>query len=310
MEPPISAFRSNDDAPRHHPVLREAVVELLAPQPGQVIVDCTLGLGGHALALLPRLMEAGRLIGLDADPQALDLARTRLAEFAPHVEFVHANFRDLPHTLSSLGLARVHGVLADLGMSSFQVDTPERGFSFLREGPLDMRMDPAQPLTAQEIVSRWPERDLAELLFSQGEERWARRIARRIVESRRREPIRTTAQLAQLVAEAVPGGRGHGQRIHPATRTFQALRIAVNDELSSLEALLRALPDVLAPGGRAAIIAFHSLEDRAVKQAFQRGGREGVYRVLTRKPQRASEQEIAEHPRSRSARLRAVERLA
>ncbi len=283
-------------------------MELLAPQSGRVFVDCTLGLGGHALSLLPRLTP-GRLIGLDADPHALDVARARLVEFAPHVHFVHANFRELPQVLSSLGVERVQGVLADLGMSSFQVEAPERGFSFLREGPLDMRMDPTQPRTAAEIVARWPERDLADLLANCGEERWARRIARRIAETRRRAPIRTTTDLAQLIAETVPGG-GRGMRIHPATRTFQALRMAVNDEASSLDELLRVLPDVLAPGGRAAIITFHSLEDRAVKRAFQQGRRDGQYHLLTRKPMRPSEQELAENPRSRSAKVRAVERLA
>jgi 16S rRNA (cytosine1402-N4)-methyltransferase len=301
-ERPSSAFRG------HLPVMPHEVVEWLQPGPGQVIVDCTAGMGGHSLALLPRLMPSGQLIAMDCDAQAIELARKRLTEFYPHVQFLHRNFRQLRDSLDELGITGVHGILADLGISSLHVDEAERGFSFLRDGPLDMRMDQRAGVTAASLVNRMPEGELAHVIQTYGEERWAKRIARRIVSVRRAQPIRTTAQLAQLIADAVPGGRGGG-RLHPATRTFQALRVAVNDELGALRELLEALPDVLLPGGRAVLIAFHSLEDRQVKLAFREGARAGHYRLLTKKPQTPSDRETIENPRSRSAKLRAVERL-
>jgi 16S rRNA (cytosine1402-N4)-methyltransferase len=291
----------------HRPVMAREAVEWLAPGPSKTIVDCTSGLGGHGLALLPHLMPSGELIALDCDAEALEQSRKRLVEFQPHIRVLHANFRDVAMVLKDAGVSQAHGLLADLGFSSLQVDTAERGFSFQREGPLDMRMDPRQPLTAAALIHRLSEYDLANLLFTVGEERWSRRIAKRIVEVRKRTPIRTTTQLAEIVADAAP--RRGRPRIHPATRTFQALRIAVNDELAALDALLASLPEILLPGGRAVIITFHSLEDRRVKQAFQRGAREGLYRVLTKKPMRAGGVELVENPRARSAKLRAVERL-
>ena len=307
------------DLPWHRPVLVEQVVEFLAPSPGAALVDCTAGTGGHSLALLPHLLPiplsagprqqavAGRLIAIDCDAQALERAQRRLTEFHPHVQFVHDNFSQLPEVLKHLGVARVHGVLADLGMSSPQVDQPERGFSFLKDGPLDMRMDQRRAATAASLIRQLSEHDLTTLLQTYGEERWARRIAKRIVNARRIQPIRTTTQLARLAADAIPS-RVASRHLHPATRTFLALRIAVNEELASLKTLLDVLPDVLLPGGRAVIITFHSLEDRLVKQAFQRGARAGLLRLLTKKPVRPSAQELAENPRSRSAKLRAVER--
>jgi len=292
----------------HRAALLQEAVTLLAPAPGMTIVDCTIGSGGHSLAILPRLLPDGQLIAIDCDAQALALARQRLTEFHPRVQFIHDNFRHLPEILKRLGVSAVHGILADLGLSSFHVDQAERGFSFLKEGPLDMRMDQRLATTAASLIQRLSERELAELIQTYGEERWARRIARRIVDARTRQPIRTTTQLARLVVEAIPA-KTHHQRIHPATRTFLALRLAVNEELACLEGLLKALPDVLMPGGRAVIIAFHSLEDRLVKRAFQHGAKAGVFRMLTKKPIRPGAPEVAENPRARSARLRAVERL-
>ena len=296
------------DPTYHTPVLLSEVIELLAPKTGQTLVDCTLGTGGHSLALLPHLLPAGRVIALDQDAQALELARQRLAEFAPQLTFVQDNFRHLPEILSRVGIERVHGLLADLGISSLHVDRADRGFSFLKEGPLDMRMDPRQTTTAASLVHRLSERDLAHILEVYGEERWARRIAKRIVMARMMQPIDTTTQLARIVADAAPK-QSTSRHLHPATRTFLALRIAVNDELKALEALLAALPDLVAVGGRAVIISFHSLEDRLVKRAFQHGAEAGVFRLLTKKPLRSSEQEVHANPRSRSAKLRAVERI-
>lgn len=304
----------------HRPVLVEETIELLQPVPGTTFVDCTTGTGGHSLALLPHL---GRLIAIDRDAAALAQAKQRLTEFHSQVTFVQDSFSRLPEILAEQGLTQVHGVIADLGMSSLQVEDPSRGFSFRQEGPLDMRMDQRGPLTAAEIVRTYHEDELADLLQEIGQERWARRIAHRIVQARAQQPITTTTQLAQIISEAVPGRRPsrHSPRwrgsaaprgrggLHPATRTFMALRIAVNQEAEALTQLLKALPDVLLPGGRAAIITFHSMEDRLVKHTFAAAAREGIYRLLTKKPVRPSEQEEASNPRSRSAKLRAVERL-
>ncbi len=292
----------------HHPVLVNEAVEFLAPRAGQIVVDCTVGLGGHSLAILPHLMPDGRLIAIDRDPDALGWAAKRLTEFRPRLEPVHDNFCHLPEILSRLQLSAIQGLIADLGLSSLQVDCPERGFSFLREGPLDMRMDPRQQTTAASLLRRLPENDLAHLISTYGEERWARRIARRIVAVRDARPIETTTDLARLVADAIPR-YGRPSRIHPATRTFLALRLVVNQELSALETLLETLPTLLAPGGRAVLMTFHSLEDRLVKQAFRRGAQAGVFQLLTKKPLRPSQDEIAANPRARSAQLRAVERL-
>lgn len=294
--------------PWHQPVMVEEAVECLAPRPGQRLVDCTVGTGGHGLALLPHLMPSGRLIAIDCDAQALLAADKRLTEFSPHVELVHDNFRHLPQILRHRHLTKVDGILADLGMSSLHLDQPERGFSFQHEGPLDMRMDPRGTTTAASLLRRLPESELTHLLQTYGEERWARRIAKHLVAVRRRTPIETTTQLARLVAEAVPPQAGP-RRLHPATRTFQALRMAVNDELASLELLLASLPKVLRSGGRAVIITFHSLEDRPVKQCFRRGEQAGLWKLLTKKPLTPSEREVEENPRSRSAKLRAVEKL-
>src|SRR5262245_20596677 len=290
--------------PRHVSVLPVEVLGALQPQPGEVFVDATVGAGGHARLLAERLGPGGRLIGLDQDAAMLDQARPRL-EGLP-VTLVHANFDRLRDVLDELGVAAADGVLADLGVCSDQLDDPARGLTFQQEGPLDMRLDPSQGEPAGALLKRLNERDLADLIYQLGEERFSRRIARRIVEERRRAPLETTAQLAELVRRCVPRMKGR-PGIDPATRTFQALRIAVNDELGALDRLLAALPGCVKPGGRAAVISFHSLEDRRVKQAFRDRQH---WQVLTPKPVQTGDAEVAQNPRARSAKLRAAVRLA
>jgi 16S rRNA (cytosine1402-N4)-methyltransferase len=290
--------------PRHVPVLAADVLHWLAPAPGKTMVDATVGAGGHARLMVERVMPAGRLIGLDQDPAMLALAQTRLEGYA--VTLVQANFDQLAHVLAELNIDAVDGVLADLGVSSDQLEATERGFSFQKPGPLDMRMDPAHGEPAGSLLRRLNERQLADLFWEYGEERFSRRIARKIVETRRRAPLETTEQLAELVRRCVPRSKGRRHAIDPATRVFQALRIAVNDELRALERFLALLPDCVKPGGRAALISFHSLEDRRVKQAFRDRSR---WEVLTRKPVQAGKQEIQDNPRSRSAKLRAARRV-
>jgi len=287
---------------RHVPVLLAEVLELLATSPGQVVADATVGSGGHALAIAERLGPKGRLIGLDRDPAMLAMAARRLNGLP--VTLVHANFDRLRLVLDEQGVPNVDAVLADLGFSSDQLEAPERGLSFQEPGPLDMRLDPAQGESASALLKRLNERELANLIYQFGEERFSRRIARRIVEKRRTSPFETTDQLAELVRRCVPRSRGHG--IDPATRTFQALRIAVNDELGALDRLFAILPACIKPGGRVAVISFHSLEDRRVKQALRD---KQVWQSLTRKPVQASAEEIGQNPRARSAKLRVARRV-
>src|SRR5579864_8671746 len=261
-------FQDPLPAPRHLPVLPEEVLHDLAPQPGQIIVDATVGGGGHARLLAQQLAPAGKLIGLDRDSAMLDLARGRLLNLP--VTLVHRNFDELPALLDELDITKVDGILADLGVCSDQLDDSLRGLSFQKDGPLDMRLDPGSgEETAAGLLRRLPERDLADIIWKYGEERFSRRIARRIVEVRKKTPLETTGQLADLVRRCVPRERGRRHAIDPATRTFQALRIAVNDELGALERFLANLPQCLKPGGRVVVISFHSLEDRLVKQAFR-----------------------------------------
>jgi 16S rRNA (cytosine1402-N4)-methyltransferase len=290
---------------RHVSVLTSEVLQALESTPGQTLVDATVGAGGHTRLLAERVVPTGRVIGLDQDPAMLDLARPHL-EGLP-VTLVHGNFDRLRDVLAEQGIATVDGVLADLGFCSDQMDAAERGFSFQQEGPLDMRMDRTEGEPASDLLRRLNERDLADLIYQYGEERFSRRIARKIVEVRRRTPLTTTEQLAQLVRSCVPRPRNRRHPIDPATRVFQALRIAVNDELGALDRLLAALPDCVRPGGRAAIISFHSLEDRRVKQAFRD---RPVWEVLTAKPIQATEEEVRGNPRARSAKLRAARRRA
>ncbi|HLG14144.1 MAG TPA: 16S rRNA (cytosine(1402)-N(4))-methyltransferase RsmH [Blastocatellia bacterium] len=333
------SMQLGDGERTHEPVLLAEVVDWLGASKGSVFIDCTVGLGGHAEAIL-RACDGSRLIGVDRDLEALKLARERLAGFGDRFQAVHANFDQLAAVMMSHNVSAADGVLADLGVSSLQLDTPERGFSFATDSPLDMRMDQTTGAAAAELVRDLTEGELADLIFEYGEERGARKIARAIVRERQRREISTTKQLADIVVRAlrVPGR----WRIHPATRTFQALRLAVNSELQSLSAFIPVAVAALARGGRLAIISFHSLEDRIVKRSFQlESGRclcEGLIRttapkqaaaasreggdvvcarcgarrrvaVLTRKPIRPSAEEIRRNPRSRSARLRVCERL-
>ncbi len=286
---------------QHVPVLAQEVVEWLRPAPGRTIVDGTLGGGGHARLLAEAVNPGGVVVALDRDPQAVERATTVLAGLP--VRVLQANYSDLPELLEQQNVARVDGILLDLGLSSDQLADAERGFSFQSEGPLDLRFDPTRGEPAWRLVERLSAEHLADLIFQYGEERYSRRIGRRIAETRRAAPIHTAAQLARLVRESVP--RSREERIDPATRTFQALRIAVNEELKWLEVALRRLPDCLTPGGRLAVISFHSLEDRLVKESFRDDAR---LHVLTRRPVRASEQETFANPRSRSAKLRVAER--
>jgi 16S rRNA (cytosine1402-N4)-methyltransferase len=296
-----------DRAPAHEPVLLAETVALLAPARGGVFVDCTVGLGGHSRALLEG--GATRILGLDRDPSALALAAESLAQWGDRVELIHADYREIGPVLDTRAIDGIDGALADLGVSSMQFDTEGRGFSFRRDEPLDMRMDQTQGPTVADLLLTVDEEELANVIFQFGEERFSRRIARRIVETRRLAPVTTTGQLAQIVRRAVPT-RGY-QRIDPATRTFQALRIWVNRELDGLDAFLVEASRRLRAGARLAVITFHSLEDRVVKHTFRAlAAGETALRVLTRKPVVPAEAEVARNPRARSAKLRAIERLA
>jgi len=286
----------------HTPVLLEQVVRWLRIRPDGTYIDATVGPGGHALEIARRL-STGRLIGIDRDPRALDIARERLRAYERQVILVHANFSRIEEIARGLKLPPADGVLADLGLSSLQLDSTERGFSFRWAGPLDMRMDPDAQSTAAEIVNYWPEKDLADLLYRYGEERDSRRIARAIVRAR---PLRDTEHLATVVA-GVRKKRGR-QKLHPATKTFLALRIAVNRELEELEQFLSRTPATLSSSGRWVVLSYHSLEDRLVKHAFQRLAREGVLRILTKKVVQAPADETRANPRARSAKMRVAER--
>ena len=293
--------------PAHEPVMVAETVALLEPARGGLFVDCTVGLGGHARAILAG--GATRLIGLDRDRTALAMAAETLADWRDRMELVHTDYRELPSVLAARGIAGIAGALADLGVSSMQFDTEGRGFSFRRDEPLDMRMDQTQGATAADLIAGTGEEDLANVIFQYGEERFSRRIARGIVEARRAGRIATTGQLAQIVRRAVP--RKGYQRIDPATRTFQALRIWVNRELDGLDTFLVDASRLLSSGARLAVITFHSLEDRIVKHVFRALAAAGeTLRVLTRKPVVPGEAEVARNPRARSAKLRAIERLA
>lgn len=312
-------------AQSHVPVLLREIVDLLAPKPGDTVLDCTAGRCGHAAAFAERIGPTGTLILFDLDPANLAYAAERIAQLPhpPRVIAHHASFADAPRLLKPDSMA-ANIMLADLGFASNQVDDPRRGFSFSRDGPLDMRLNPQAPIPASELVNTLPERELAELIRDFGEEPWpeARRIAAKVVSERARTPIETTAQLASIVRSAIPVWRAAQSSIHPATKTFQALRIAVNDELGSLERLLGSIERAavgigggssgtgsgswLSPGARVGIIAFHSLEDRPVKRCFSSLVERGLAAELTRKPVTASDEEIASNPRSRSAKFRAV----
>jgi 16S rRNA (cytosine1402-N4)-methyltransferase len=303
----------------HVPVLAQEVLEALQVEPGGRYVDATVGAGGHAYKILAASSPDGELLGLDRDPEALRIAEERLGPFGDRAKLIHASYASLKEIAAATGFARVDGILFDLGLSSLQLEDPERGFSFLTEGPLDMRFDPTSDgPTAADLVNRLPEEELADLIFRYGEERQSRRIAGALVEAR---PIHTTGELAAVIEETVGRRRG---RLHPATLTFQALRIAVNDELATIENVLPQAVETLAIGGRLAVIAFHSLEDRIVKRFMRRESKDCIcsrelpictcdhrasVKRIVRKPIRPSEDEVVSNPRARSARLRVAERI-
>jgi 16S rRNA (cytosine1402-N4)-methyltransferase len=298
---PYDGYAMMVEPTQHVPVLANEVLAALNPAVGQTIVDGTLGGGGHARLLAAAVGPDGCVIGLDRDPLAVERTAEQLA--APPVQCVHGNYADLPEILADRNLAAVDGIVLDLGMSSDQLADVERGFSFHSEGPLDLRFDPTRGEPAWRLLERLSEEHLANVLFELGEERYSRRIARQIVARRRQAPVRTAQQLAELIRRTVP--RSRTDRIDPATRSFQALRIAVNEELKWLKVALRRLPDCLRPGGRLAVISFHSLEDRLVKESFRDDER---LEVVTRRPIRATENETAVNPRARSAKLRVASR--
>ena len=296
------------ERPQHVPVLLEESLEFLAVRPGGVYADLTLGLGGHSAEIARRLGAKGKLIAFDRDPEAMSKAQVRLAAVAeelgaemPVVEYVSRPFSEVTEVITPGAL---DGLLADFGVSSLQLDEAHRGFSFRTDGPLDMRMDPRSGLTAEQVVNQVDEEELANLIYEFGEERRSRRIARAIVRAR---PITTTAELARVVSAVAPPIKG--EKIHPATRTFQALRIRVNDELQEIQSLLRSAGSLLKPGGRLVLISFHSLEDRLVKDALRDGAKAGQFELLTKKPVVATEQESLRNPRSRSAKLRAAKKV-
>jgi 16S rRNA (cytosine1402-N4)-methyltransferase len=298
--------KSND---RHVPVLFQEAIDFLRVRAGGTYVDCTLGLAGHAEGIVRRLGPLGHLIGFDRDPEALELAKVRLADVcselgneAPEVTLVGEAFSSIAEHVKP---ASVDGLLADFGVSSLQFDEAHRGFSFQADGPLDMRMDTRRGPTAEQVVNEANERELGDLIHEYGEERRSRRIARAIVRGR---PVTSTGQLARIVASAAPAMKQ--ERIHPATRTFQALRIYVNRELDEIKALFEAAPRLLKPSARLAVISFHSLEDRIAKDSLREGAHKGIWEILTKKPVTAGEEEIERNPRSRSAKLRAAERTA
>jgi 16S rRNA (cytosine1402-N4)-methyltransferase len=307
----------------HEAVLLVEVLEILAPRPGAVVIDCTTGRGGHALALAQRLGPQGQLLCLDADPRNLEYARQRLKESPCHSRFFHANFAEIQDVLDAAAIPAngIDAILADLGISTNQLFEPAYGLSFSIDMPLDMRVDPRLPQSAADIVNRYREEDLANVLYKLAQERYSRRIAKKIVEARRIAPIKSTGRLADIVRSAMPPQRQHGRRgapassggggekIDPATRTFLALRMAVNQELENLEALLKKAPGILKPAtGRFAVISFQSMEDRLVKQAFRSLEASGACEILTPKPLSPGAEELAANPRSRSAKLRAIVR--
>ena len=291
----------------HKPVMCAEVLQYLKPVSGDVVVDCTIGEGGHAQLLLEAIAPDGRLIGIDRDEDALLAAKGNLKRFAAPYTLIHDNFRNIRRIVTQLGIKEVNGILFDLGVSSFQLDTPERGFSIRLDARLDMRMDQYDNVSAFDLVNKLPLFEIKRILKEYGEERWADRIANAIIKIRKKEPIVTTGQLRGIVLNAIPY-KGRTGRIDPATRTFQAFRIAVNRELEALEEAVGEAVSILKERGRICVISYHSLEDRIVKNQFKRFYQEGILTILTKKPVRAGDDEITRNPRARSAKLRAAEK--
>ncbi|MFA5155865.1 MAG: 16S rRNA (cytosine(1402)-N(4))-methyltransferase RsmH [Candidatus Omnitrophota bacterium] len=292
----------------HIPVMCGEIINYLNLAPGKKIVDATLGTAGHSIEILKRISPGGKLVGIDRDEAAINAARQRLADYSAAANFFHGNFTDIDKALSAAGIGKVDGIIFDLGISSMQLDDPERGFSFQNEGPLDMRLDRNSYISAYDLVNNLNEDELSELLWNFGQERWHNRIARYLVKEREKHPISTTLELSDAVVRAIPYRYRH-YRIHPATRTFQAVRIAVNRELESLQAAIGKAVEFLEKSGRICVISFHSLEDRIVKFSFRELAAKGLLKIITPKPLEASDEEKARNPRSRSAKLRVAERL-
>lgn len=290
----------------HIPVLAEEVLEYLQPLPGHVVLDCTVGNGGHAVKILEKMKPGGFLIGIDKDEEILPVARQTLSKTTGNFKLYHADYAEVENVLNLTGVEKVNGVLLDLGASSLQFDQAERGFSFAKEGPLDMRMDRSAPGTARDMIQRLSERELEEVLKKYGEERWSKRIARAIQREEKQAGITSTRQLASVIERVVPRGKS---KIHPATRVFQALRIVVNRELDSLEIFLEKIHNYMRTGARIVIISFHSLEDRMVKQKFRERANLQIFKILTKKPVTPGEAERENNVRCRSAKLRAAERI-
>jgi len=294
----------------HIPVMVKETLGHLNLGPGKIIVDATIGTGGHGSAILEKILPGGKLIAIDRDRESLDISRRRLAEFAAACEFVHGNFLDLDTILQNLNIREVDGILFDLGISSFQLQDAQRGFSFSKEGPLDMRMDRDSYICAFDLVNNLNEQEISNLLWNFGQERWHNRIAHLLVKEREHRPIATTTELANIVERSIPSRyRYRHYRIHPATRTFQAMRIAVNRELETLEAAIKKAIALLAKRGRICVISFHSLEDRIVKLSFRQAAGVGLVELITPKPLTPDGEEIEKNPSSRSSKFRAAEKL-
>ena len=302
---------SDDDYPPHKPVMLNEVISFIKPGKGDIIVDATIGAGGHSCEILKMIEPDGLLIGIDKDAEILKIAGRYLSKISDSYKLYQADYVDLDYILNKLEISKVQGILLDLGVSSLQLDSAERGFSFIKEGPLDMRMDRSQGKTAEDLLKRLSEKEMADIFWRYGDEGRSRRIAKAIMHERKRgAEIKTTTQLAKIVEKAlyVPGKYKKKRRIHPATRVFQALRIAVNDELKSLEYFLNNVYEFLTSGSRIVVVSFHSLEDRLVKNAFRNGHAASSLEILTKKPLSPLDSEIRENVRARSAKLRAAER--
>jgi len=294
----------------HIPVMSYEVIDYLSLAPGKIIVDATMGTGGHSLEILKRITPAGKLIGIDRDEDSLAICRKRLSEFAGNCEFVHANFVDLDQVLEKLGIDKIDGIVFDLGISTYQLKDIERGFSFQEEGPLDMRLDKSSYISAYDLVNNLNENEISNMLWSFGQERWHNRIAHLVIEERRNQPISTTKQLANLVMRAIPHRYRRGYyRIHPATRTFQAVRIAVNRELEILESAIKKASVVLRKQAKICVISFHSLEDRVIKHTFRALKADGLINIITTKPMTPTATEVEVNPSSRSSKFRVAERI-
>ncbi|MCM8795879.1 MAG: 16S rRNA (cytosine(1402)-N(4))-methyltransferase RsmH [Candidatus Omnitrophica bacterium] len=294
----------------HTPVMLKEILEYLKLCPGKIIVDATIGTGGHSLEIIKHIIPGGRIIGIDRDSESLEMARMRLKEFAPNCDFVHGNFSKIDVILKDLGIMKVDGVLFDLGLSSFQLENAERGFSFQRDGPLDMRLDRMSYISAYDLINNLNEEEISSILWNFGQERWHNRIAHLLIKERERHPISTTKELTEIVLNAIPLRYRHRcYRIHPATRTFQAIRIAVNRELETLEVAIDKAQEVLNPSGRICVISFHSLEDRIVKLAFKRMRAQNLIKIITPKPLVPRAEEMETNPSSRSSKLRVAEKI-